>query len=126
MRARGEEGKSNLTAIIVILLVILGAYVILKLLPVKIDAYALEDKMAEMAKYEGFQAQGDQNIQRGLMRKAQELGLPLQEKNIRITRPPGKLVIEVNYTVDVAFIGGYVYSWDFHSKVDVPSLGKLR
>jgi len=126
MRAWGEEGKSNLTAILVILLVILGAYAILKLLPVKIDTYAFEDEMAEVAKYEGFQVQGDQNIRRRLMRKAQELGLPVQEKNIRITRPPGKLVIEANYTVDVTFIGGYVYSWDFQQKVDVPRMGKLR
>jgi hypothetical protein len=126
MNFKRERGASAVKSVLVLLIIVLIVYVVLKLLPVKIDTYAFEDEMREIAKYQGFKTQAEAEIKEKLVRKANELELPVKPNDIQVQKTSGDLIIRADYTVDVNFLGLYVYHWDMNQKVSVPDLAKIR
>ncbi len=117
-----EAGRASLRGLIALLLIGSVVYVGFKVLPVYTATYqfrdALRDEVLEAA---SRRRKPDDNIKRSLVEIAAELGLPITHQSIAVRRPGGKsIVIEADYTVDIEFIGGYVYSWHFTPKTEGP------
>ena len=114
MRQRGEGRIGCLFWSVVLAIVVLIGF---KMVPVKYASAQLFDFMYEQAKY--AQKDTPENLKKALMRKARELEIPLDPKNLIVKKRGGRILIEASYTVPIEF-PGYTYVWDFHEKIDEP------
>jgi len=116
-----ESGKSSWRGILALVLVVGGVYLGMKLIPVRAAAYQFNDAVREQVTFAGSRRSGDERIQRELLAQARELGLPVEAGDIRIRRPTNRyIVVEVEYTVTIEFIGGYTWDWDFSPRYEGP------
>ena len=117
-----ETGKASLRGLIALLLVGTVVYVGFKVIPVRTAAYQFEDALRdEVVLASSRRRTTDDNIRRSLLERANELGLPVRHQQIIVRRPGSRyIVIEADYSVDVEFIGGYVYSWHFTPSAEGP------
>ncbi len=117
-----EAGRASLRGLIALLLIGSVVYVGFKVLPVYTATYQFHDAMRdEILDAASRRRASDDNIRRSLLEQAAELGLPVVHQSIAIRRPGRRyIVIEVDYTVDIEFIGGYVYSWHFTPQTEGP------
>lgn len=118
---RDSSGKSSLRGLIALVLVVGGVYLGFKLIPVRANAYQFNDAIREQVTFAGSRRSTDERIQRELLAQARELGLPVQAGNISIRRPTNRyIIIEVDYTVTIEFIGGYTWDWHFSPRYEGP------
>jgi len=119
----GESGKSNVGALLAILLLIGGVYLGMKFVPVRASAYQFDDEVREQVVYAGARRRrmGDPEIMRNLMGRAEELGLPINKRNVRITRRAKTIRIQVAYRVPIVLPFDYTYEWTFVSDHEGPS-----
>jgi len=117
-----ETGRASLRGLIALLLVGAVVYVGFKLLPVYTATYQFHDAMRdEILDAASRRRATDDNIRQSLLEQAAELGLPVVHKSIAIRRPGRRyIVIEVDYTVSIEFIGGFVYAWHFTPTAEGP------
>ena len=111
----GEEGKSSLGNIVFLLLVLAMIYFGFKFIPVRINTFAFLDAMNEEASFAAHR--NDKIIKDNLMRMAREKRLPITKEEIKLTREPGRMTVEADYTVQVDTIF-FTYDWRFQEKVD--------
>ena len=120
---RDESGKITVRGLIALTLVAAVVYAGFKVLPVRTAAYQFEDALRdEVVLAASRRGRGsDENIRRALLETAAELGLPIEHSMIVVRRPGRRyIVIEADYTVNIEFIGGYVYSWRFTPSAEGP------
>lgn len=117
-----EAGRASLRGLIALLLVGAVVYVGFKVLPVRTAAYQFQDALRdEVLEAASRRRKPDDSIKRSLVEFGAELGLPITHQSVAVRRPGRKyIVIEADYTVDVEFIGGYVYSWHFTPSAEGP------
>jgi hypothetical protein len=111
-----------LRGLIALLLVGSVVYVGFKVLPVRTAAYQFQDALRdEVLLAASRRRKPDDDIKRSLVEIAAELGLPVTHSAIAVRHPGRKyIVIEADYTVDIEFVGGYVYSWQFTPSAEGP------
>jgi len=109
-RGEGRAGCIFWLAVLAVT-VLIGA----KAVPVKYKSSQLYDFMYEQAKY--AQMTRPEQIQRAILRKANELRLPVEKKNVKVEKRGERIRIRVTYTVPLTF-PGYTYVWDFDDEID--------
>ncbi|MCH7823256.1 MAG: DUF4845 domain-containing protein [Acidobacteria bacterium] len=118
---RDESGKSSIHGVFALALVVGMVYFGMKVIPVRATAYQFDDAIRDEVVFAGGRRSSDEAIKRNLVDRAAMLGLPIERGDIRITRPAGKyIVVEVDYKVEVEFVGGYTYVWNFSPKHEGP------
>ncbi len=105
-----EQGGSRLQLLIALLIVAAIILAAVRITPVYVSSYEFEDAMRSQAKYAGVNDKSPQQIQRELHRKALELSLPLERKQISVTPAARGVRIAARYTVPVDLV---VYTADF-------------
>jgi hypothetical protein len=113
-RQRGE-GRAGCAFWVVVLIVV--TMIGFKIVPVKFKSAKFYDYMYEQAKY--AQKTKPEALKVIILRKANELNLPVDPKNVTVRKAGGRIKIEASYTVDVKF-PGYTYVWDFNEIIDEP------
>jgi hypothetical protein len=113
-RERGEGQFGCLVGIVVLALVGLIAY---RMIPVKVKAAEMRDTVVDEAKSAG--QHNNKRIRAAILAKAEQLELPVSDKDVIIERKHQNIRIEVTYTVPVEF-PGYTYQWNFRIKTDNP------
>lgn len=113
-RERGEGKMGCLVGLVLLAIAGLAAY---RLIPVKVRAAELRDTVIDESKSAG--QHNDKQIQQAILRKAQQLELPVKESDIRVRRSPNFIRVEVTYTVPVEF-PGYIYNWNFRHYYENP------
>lgn len=81
-----------------------------KAVPVRMNASRLTDFMVEQAKFS--QRATPRQVQARILRKAQELRMPIRRQDIEVRKPGGRIYMRVRYTVPLVF-PLYTYNWDF-------------
>jgi len=114
---RRQAGSGRIGCILWAALVLVGALIAWKAIPVKIAVSELQDFMVEQAKFAARSS--NETIQGRIVRKANDLDLPIEKKNVKVAKSSGRIRMEVNFTVPLEF-PGYVYYWDFDIQVDRP------
>lgn len=117
-RIESQRGEGNFGCILWAVVVIVVAHVAWMMVPVKIASAQLADFMEEQAKF--AEHRSPERIQKEILRKAQELGLPLDPKKVSAQRRGDQIYMEAEYTVPVTFFGGYTYEWHFVHDIDRP------
>ena len=112
---RHGQGKLGCILWLLVLLAVVG--VTAKLIPIKIRSAELYDFMEEQALFAGRTK--PEEIKKRILRRAQELDLPLTKKNLSVERRAGRVRMRATYTVPVE-LPGYTFEWDFEHILDRP------
>jgi hypothetical protein len=118
MARKRERGEGNFGTLVGIVLVALAAYAGVKTVPVLIDAYAFRDYLEEEARFAALRKK-DEEVRTRVLRKAQELELPVGAGNIVVTRGGSRFDIKVKYTVPIE-TPFYTYNWVFDEAISAP------
>ena len=117
-KRRGELGEGRLGTLFGVSVLVLTIYLGCKVVPVMVNAYAFRDYIEQETRFAALSKKDDEVVKR-VLRKAQELELPVQTKNIRVNRSASHFDIAVKYTVPIV-TPVYTYNWDFSEQYRAP------
>jgi len=115
LQFRHGQGKIGCIIWLLVLLAVVG--VAAKLIPVKIRSAELYDFMEEQAMFAG-RTKPDE-IKKRILRRAEELELPLTKENLVVERRAGRVRMRATYTVSIK-LPGYTIKWPFEHILDRP------
>jgi len=116
-RRFAQRGDGKLGCIIWTALLVIGAMICWKAIPPKIASAELYDYMVEQAKFAA--KQNPATLKRWIVEKAQQLDIPLDPKNVTVTKAGGRIKMRAYYVVTLDF-PGYKYDWEFDLQVNRP------
>ena len=118
-RSRSIRGAANVGCIVWLVILGLVGYVLWKVVPVKIATSEFYDVMQEQASFGSIK--DVKFIEFEILRKAQELQIPVTKDNLKITRSREALTVEAHYEITIDFFNGaYKYVWKFDPVVIRP------
>ena len=116
-RNRRQRGEGQFGCVVGVLLLLVGIFIAYKMIPVKVKAAEVRQVVVDEAKSAG--THGDDRIMAAILRKAQDVRLPITEDNVQIDRRRTDITVDVQYTVPVQF-PGFTYQWKFHHRAENP------
>ncbi|HYH06534.1 MAG TPA: hypothetical protein VEK11_05660 [Thermoanaerobaculia bacterium] len=117
LRNRRERGEGQFGCLVGLVLLLVAGLVAYRMIPVKVKTADMRDTVVNESRSAGQHS--DSEIRKAILYKAQQLELPVTEKDIDIKRANSMIRVEVAYTVPVNF-PGYTYNWRFHHKAENP------
>jgi hypothetical protein len=117
MRSRRQRGEGQFGCLVGLVILLLAGLIAYRMIPVKIRAAEMRDAVQDEAKSAG--QYGADRIEKSLIAKAEQLQLPVDEKDVNVTKKAGYVTIDVEYTVPVPF-PGFTYNWHFHHHAENP------
>ena len=118
-RTRGIRGAANVGCIIWLVILGLVGYVLYKVVPVKVASAEFFDTMQEQAAFGSIK--DPKFIEYEILKKAEELQLPIKKEQLKITKIRESIKVEAHYEVTIEFFGGsYKYVWKFDPVVIRP------
>jgi hypothetical protein len=114
---RSWVGDSKVGCAIWVLIVIVVGMIAWKAVPVKIASSELYDFMIEQAKFAGTTPPAV--LRKHILEKANQLNLPVAEKQVIVERHGDNIRMRCTYTVPLEF-PGYTYNWTFKHEVNRP------
>jgi hypothetical protein len=119
MRFRsGERGEGRMGTLVGLSVVALMIYLGFKVVPVMINAYAFRDYMEEEARFAALRNH-DEELKKRVLRKAQDLDLPVTANDIKVRRSTTHFDIMVAYTIPI-HTPIYTYNWSFNEETRAP------
>ena len=119
-RSRSVRGAANVSCIFWLLILCVVGYVLYKVVPVKIATSEFYDVMQEQASFGSIK--DVKFIEFEILRKAQELQIPVTKDNLKVTRSREALTVEAHYEITIDFFNGaYKYVWKFDPVVVRPT-----
>jgi hypothetical protein len=100
-RNRSERGEGKLKAIVYTLILVIGVYVAIKLVPVYVAEYQLKDKMTEQARFAVVNRYTEEQIRDIIFKVVQDLDIPAKREDIKVANTGRGLTISLSYTVPV-------------------------
>jgi hypothetical protein len=113
-----ERGEGRLGTLFALTLIAVLIYAGVKVVPVMINTYALKDFIEEEARFASVR-RDDEEIRQRVFRKARELDLPVEMKQIHTERSNARFDIAVNYTVPIV-TPLYTYNLNRDERVSSP------
>jgi hypothetical protein len=110
----GERGEGRLGTMFGLMVLAVTVYLGFKILPVMINAYAFRDYIETETRFAALRNKDEEVIKR-VVRKAEELDLPVTTKNITVNRSQVYFDIKVDYTIPIE-TPVYTYNWVFNEQ----------
>jgi len=101
MSEKGSATIKTLIALVAVAALIIG---VVKIVPVYVSVYAFEDAMRVQAKFAGVERKNETVVREELLKKAQDLKLPITREQIEISKRMGGINIKVSFTVPIDLI----------------------
>ena len=114
MRRRSAAGDSKIGCMIWIAAAAVAALVAFKMIPVRVQVAELYDYMDEQAKFGAHNP--PERLRRAIADKAKQLGLPVTEKQVQVSKQGESIRLAATFTVPIEF-PGYTYNWDFDLEI---------
>jgi hypothetical protein len=119
LRLGSVRGEANVGCIVWLVVLVLVGYLLWKVVPVKIATSEFYDTMQEQAAFGSIK--DPKFIEFEILKKAEELRLPIKKDNLKITRNRESITIECHYEITIDFFSGaYKYVWKFDPVVQRP------
>jgi len=115
---RSERGEGQFGTVVGLCVLLIAIYLGFKIIPVMVDAYSFRDFIEQEARFAALKKKDD-TVRDRVLRKAQELELPVNAKSIEISRSATHFDIKVKYTVPIE-TPIYTYDWVFDEKSRAP------
>ena len=113
-----ERGEGRFGTMVGLCVLLLAIYLGFKVIPVMVNAYSFRDFIEQEARFAALK-KVDKEISARVLRKAQELELPIGPQDIRMKRTTTHFDIAVKYTVPIE-TPIYTYKWVFDEKSRAP------
>ena len=110
-----RTGEGNLGCILTGAIFAIGLMIAWQAVPTKIRSAEFYDFMIDQAEAAGSREAAQ--IKKRLLAKADELDLPVNEKNLSVKKGGDRIKIETKYTIPLEY-PGYTYEWTFDHKID--------
>ena len=106
-----------------LLLVLLGSmiFVGIKVLPIYVNNYQMQDAIESEARFAIGNRLGAKDIRDNIWKKVNEIGVPADQENLKITANQGSIQISLDYSVPVDLLV-YKFTLDFHDHADNRSI----
>ena len=114
---RSQAGDTRAGCFLWLVLLAIFVMIAWKVVPVKIKSAELQSFMEEQAQF-AYHA-SPQALKKRILNKTKELGLPVNQKNIKVERRGPRIVLSCRYTVPLEF-PFYTYNWNIKHLVDRP------
>jgi hypothetical protein len=118
MNRKSERGEGRMGALFGLSVLGLTIYLAIKVVPVMINAYAFRDYIEQESRFAALRNKDEEVIKR-VVRKAEELELPVNAKAVKVSRGGGRFDIAVRYSVPIV-TPVYTYNWEFDEKYSAP------
>lgn len=115
---RGERGEGRVGTLIGLTVLALTIYLGYKVIPVMINAYTFRDYIEQETRFAALRNRDEEVVKR-VLKKAQELELPVDGKSIKVNRTQSRFDISVRYTIPIE-TPVYVYNWAFDERFSAP------
>ena len=113
------HGKANIGCIVWLGILFLVGYALFKIVPVKVATSTFYDTMQEQASFGSIK--DTKFIEFEILRKAEQLKLPVTKENLKITKSREAITVEAHYVITIDFFNGaYKYVWKFDPVVIRP------
>ena len=111
-----ERGEGRVGFIITLALFLVGVFLAIKIVPVRVDGYQFRDVLREEARYAAVH-RNDEAVMERILDTAESMDIPLEKGNLKIRRSQVEIVISASYEkpVDLKF-GTYTYRFDSEQK----------
>lgn len=100
-----SAGRLKFSTILFLILVVGAVYAGFQILPVWLDYYNFKEAMTQRVQI--AQMASDTDIRKGLIHKAEEMGLPLTEEDILVERTASEVTVSTSWTVEILVWGFY-------------------
>jgi hypothetical protein len=117
MTKRLERGAGNIGCVFSLLVVVVAVVVLMKAIPVKVAVAELKDTAVKEAESASMPRHDDGYVRGMVIIKAQQLGLPFGEEQVKVWRDTAMMHIEYKFTVPINF-PLYTYQWHVEEKID--------
>jgi len=119
-RIRSARGAGNIGCLLWVFVILIVGHVLWKVVPVKVRTSTFYDSMQEQASFGSIKSV--QAIEWEVLRRAEELRIPVTKENLKVTRARNAVTVEAHYTITIEFFGGaYKYVWKFDQVVERPT-----
>ena len=102
--SRSERGAFSFSTVVSVFVFAAIVFLSFKLLPPFINNYQFQDSITNLARTATYAMVTETDIRKTIMKEAQELGIPLQDKQVVIQKGRGTVDISVRYAVEVDLI----------------------
>jgi hypothetical protein len=117
MKRLTERGDSNIGCLVGLVVLAVAVVVAIKIIPVKISVAEFKDFIVRQAEQASLPRHDDEVIATALLRKAQELRLPIGKEQIKVWRSDSMVYVEVKYRVVLNLLVTN-YNWNIEEKVE--------
>jgi len=108
---RWQRGEISPGCIVGVIVLLIAVFIGIKTVPVMMNVYEFSDEVSRIAdKANTITWKDPKRMRDQLIRKAQELRLPVQPEAIKITRTEKNLTIDLKYEVTIDY-GVYTFVW---------------
>jgi hypothetical protein len=105
---RSERGEGKFKAVFVLVILVLGIYCAVKLLPPYVAEYQLADKIQEQARFAIVNHSTEEQIRNNVFKVIQDLEIPAKKQDIKIVSNDQVVKISVDYIVPVDLLAYHV------------------
>ena len=97
MLKNGQRGEGRVGFIVALVIVMVGLFVGIKVIPVRINAYQLDDTLREEARFASVNRNSDEEIKIRILEHAHILNIPLEAKNVTIERIRKEVIVTARF-----------------------------
>jgi hypothetical protein len=103
-----ERGGGRFKAIFYLVILVLGIYVLVKVVPPYVAEYQLADKIQEQARFAIVNRYTEEQIRENVFKVVQDLEIPARREDIKIVSTQQVVKISVDYTVPIDLLSYHV------------------
>lgn len=112
LRREGERGEGRVGLLVALVILGTAIFLAVKIIPVKIAAYEFRDYIEQQCRW-GAVRQADSAVARAILEKAEELEIPLDQKNLKVERTRSEMIITCRYEQPIDLkLTTYLYKFD--------------
>jgi hypothetical protein len=112
----GERGEGRLGFIITLALFLVGVFLAVKIVPVRVDGYQFREVLREEARYAAVNHNDKVVIER-ILDSAESMNIPLDKDDLSIKRTKVEIIISASYEKPVDLkLGTYTYRFRTQQK----------
>jgi hypothetical protein len=115
---REERGEGRFGSFVALMVLLIAIYAGVKVVPVMVNSYAFRDFLEGEARFAALRKHDDE-VKNRILRKAQELDLPIGPKEIIVNRTNVYFDVRVQYTVPIV-TPVHTFNWDFDESIRAP------
>jgi hypothetical protein len=109
----GESGKGRAGFILTLAVFLVGVFLAVKIIPVRVDGFQFEDVLRNEARQLSVHRNNDAAVIQRILDTAESMDIPLEKKNLSIRRTKVEVIVSCSYEKPVDLgLGTYTYRFD--------------